>query len=112
MTLPELSERDATGRVADIYAELRLLSGTPVVALIFRHLATHPGLLEEIWTSLRPLLATGRLQETAWHLAERSVPSDLIPPIAPVAGQALGLDAANLPPILNAIDAYNRANPI
>lgn len=112
MTLPELSETDATGRIAEIYADLRSLSGTPVVALIFRHLATHPGLLEDIWASLRPLLRTGRLQETAWRLADQSVPADLIPPIAPVAREALGLNAANLPPILNAIDAYNRANPV
>ena len=111
-TLPELPEASATGSLAAIYAELRALTGTPVVALIFRHLATHPGLLEEIWESLRPLMTSGVLQETAWRIASQSVPPGLVPPIGRDAQMAIGLEPAALPPILNAIDAYNRANPV
>ena len=111
-TLPELPEASATGSLAAIYAELRALTGTPVVALIFRHLATHPGLLEEIWASLRPLMTSGVLQETAWRIASQSVPPGLVPPIGRDVQMAIGLEPAALPPILNAIDAYNRANPV
>ena len=72
MLLPELSERDATGEKAAIYAEMRRLGGVPMVALIFRHLATLPGALEWAWTAIGPAWRTGQLQETAWRIATAS----------------------------------------
>jgi hypothetical protein len=110
--LPELPEAAAAGPIKEIFAELRGLSATPVVALIFRHLATHEGLLEEIWAGLRPLMATGRIQETAWRSAERSIPDGLVPPLGADLRHALGIGEATLPPLLSALDAYNRANPV
>ena len=111
-TLEELSEADASGRVAEIYAELRRLSGVPVVALIFRHLATHEGLLDQIWAALRPLLTTGVLQDAAARVVDENIPADLIPPIDANVRCALGFDGVRMTPVLNAIDAYNRANAI
>ena len=111
-TLAEIPEAAATGSVAAIYAELRKLSGAPVVALIFRHLATHPGLLEQIWDSLAPLMQTGLLQETAWKITSESVPADLIPSINGDVRVAVGLERETPQGVLNAIDAYNRVNPV
>jgi hypothetical protein len=111
-TLKELSEAEAPYRVAEIYAQLRRLTGVPVVALIFRHLATHDGLLDQIWAALRPLLTTGVLQDAAVRVVNENIPPDLIPPIDANVRCAIGVHGVRLPPVLNAIDAYNRANAI
>jgi hypothetical protein len=108
--LPELPERDATGATREIYGELKRLGGVPMVALIFRHLATQPGALEWAWTAIGPAMASGRLQETAWRIAAQA----RLEPIAPMpraALAALGVDAAALREIHAVADAYNRANP-
>ena len=110
--LAELAEADAPPAIAAIFAELRQLSGVPMVALIFRHLATRPGALEDTWRSLRPAFETGRIQSTAWWLAESAPSEGLMPRIAPVAGAAIGIDDDALSRIRLTLDAYNRANPV
>ena len=57
--LPELQERDATGDVAVIYAEIRRLWAVPYVSSLQRHLATRPGWLEWTWAALSPAFASG-----------------------------------------------------
>lgn len=78
-TLEELPEVDATGRVGEIYGDLRQLCGVPVVALIFRRLATHVGLLDHIWLAVRPLVAGGLLQDAAAGVANDNVSQGPIP---------------------------------
>jgi hypothetical protein len=111
-TLAELSEADASGEKREIYAQLRRLSGVPMVALIFRHLATHPGLLEQTWKSIEPVLRNGMLQEAALKITEQHTMLGLMPPVDANARKALGLDDNALGPVINALNAYNRANPI
>ncbi len=108
--LTELAERDATGETARIYEEMRHLGGVPMVALIFRHLATLPGALGWMWAALGPAWRSGRLQETAWRIA-REAPLEPIARIRPEALAALGVDEAGLREIRDVLVAYNRANP-
>jgi hypothetical protein len=108
--LPELSERDALGAKAAIYAEMKRLGGVPMVALIFRHLATIPGGIEWAWAALEPAWREGRLQEAAWRIA-REAPLEPLAAIPREALDALGVDDAGLAEIRAVIDAYNRANP-
>jgi hypothetical protein len=108
--LPELSERDASGELAAIYAEMKHLGGVPMVALIFRHLATLPGALEWTWAAIGPAWKAGRLQEMAWRIA-RDVPLEPLARISREALAALGVDAKGLAEIRIVLDAYNRANP-
>jgi hypothetical protein len=111
-SLPELAEADAPASVRAIYAQLREAAQSPIAALIWRHIATHPGTLEACWDQLRPLAQSGCLAATAWRVARETVPSGLLPRIAPRAQALLGLqpaDAATLAPL---IEAYNRANPV
>lgn len=110
--LAELAEVDAPAEIAAIYAAIRHWSGVPMVALIFRHLATHEAVLPELWQGLRPLLETGLLQETAWRIAAAEVPEGLMPPVGRAAREAAGLDAAATDVVCRTIDAYNRANPV
>ena len=67
--LAELHEDQATGRIAEIYDEIRRFSGVPYVSSLQRFVATMPGVLEWAWDAVRPALASGVLQETAWRLA-------------------------------------------
>jgi hypothetical protein len=67
--LAELHEDQATGRIAEIYAEIRVFSGVPYVSSLQRFLATMPGVLEWAWDAVRPALASGIIQETGWRLA-------------------------------------------
>ncbi len=98
--LPELHEADATGRIAEIYAEIRRFSGVPYVSSLQRYLATLPGVLEWAWDALRPALASGVIPETGWHLAA-SVRLKPPAPVTQAACRAWGLDAASLAAIRN-----------
>ena len=67
--LAEISEKNATGSVATIYAEIRHATGLPLVNLIFRHMATIPGCLEWAWEGLRPLYTHGAIYAAAERIA-------------------------------------------
>jgi hypothetical protein len=108
--LDELSESRATGELRRIYGEFKRLSGVPMVALIYRHLATLPGVLEWSWALLEPALRSGALQRHAWALAERV--DAAVPPIPRAALRAAGLEARDEHGIAAVLDAYNRANPV
>ena len=108
--LAELPESHATGEKAAIYAEVKRLGGVPMVALIFRHLATLPGALEWTWGAIGPAWRDGRLQEAAWNIA-RETPMEPLAAIPREALAALDVDDAGLGEIRIALDAYNRANP-
>ena len=110
MFLPELSEADAQGRTKAIYEDMKRLGGVPMVALIFRHFATHQGVLEWLWDAIGPAWKNGHLQETAWRIAR----SARLQPIAKMHRPALrawGVDEAAESEIRDVLVAYNRANP-
>ena len=54
-SVPSILESDATGKVAEIYADIRQVLGTSIVNLIWRNLATIPGALEWTWITAKPL---------------------------------------------------------
>ncbi len=108
--LAELAERDAAGEKAAIYAEMKRLGGVPMVALIFRHLATIPGALEWLWAAIGPAWRAGFLQEAAWRIA-REAPMEPLAAIAREALVALGVDDAGLAEARIVVDSYNLANP-
>lgn len=107
--LPELAEADAPPDIKAIYQEIRTFSGVPMVALIWRHLATRPGVLQEAWGVLRPLFETGAVQRAAWGAAMIEVkPASL--PRARL--EYAGLDDEGRAAFARVLDAYNRANPV
>jgi hypothetical protein len=106
--LAEISAEAATGEIARIYEQIRRLTGVPLVALIYRHLATHPQALQALWRSVSPLLESGELQEGAWTIARGAWNAPA--PAADADLRALG--AAELVRAGDVIDVYNRANPV
>lgn len=109
--LPELHESQATGRIAEIYDDIRRFSGVPYVSSLQRYLATLPGVLEWAWATLRPAMASGVIPETGWRLA-----ADLRLPAAQVVPPATllrwGVDAAALAAIRNIAANFVRVSPV
>jgi hypothetical protein len=103
--LAELSEDDATGRIAEIYDDIRRFSGVPYVSSLQRYLATMPGVLEWAWDTLRPVMASGTIPETGWRLAQsvRLAPAAMRPPPT---------DPAAATAIRNIAENFVRVSPV
>src|SRR5271169_2727923 len=95
-TLLEVSEADAPESVQEIYRDIRRLSGVPMVALIFRHIATYPEILEEVWTSIGPLFRVGRSQDAAWRIAKLVSLAEPLSRLEPDTRDMLGLAGKDL----------------
>ena len=63
MSFAEIHEADASGETAAIYAELREALGVPLVNLIWRHFAALPGVLPELWATVRPVAQAQELRD-------------------------------------------------
>ncbi len=108
--LPELSEQDAGSEITAIYEEIKACCRVPMVALIYRHLATHDGVLEWSWRVLAPAMRSGALSAAAREVAAAPLGTAL-PPLTPDAAAALGLAAMDIAAIAYIAAAYNTANP-
>jgi AhpD family alkylhydroperoxidase len=60
-TVVPVAESEATGRVKEIFEDIRQTKGIDFVPNFWRTLATHPPLLEETWQRLKQVMAPGRL---------------------------------------------------
>lgn len=109
--LPELAEADAPPAIRAIYADIRRLGAVPMVALIWRHLATLPGVIEACWESVGPRFREGRVQEAAWAVA-RATALPPLPVLRPAALTLIGIGPAERATVATVLDAYNRANPV
>lgn len=103
--LAELPEAAATGRIAEIYDEIRRFSGVPYVSSLQRFLATLPGVLEWAWDALRPGMVSGVIPTTGWRLA-RSVR------LAPVRTAPPGIDQATRTAVCNIAANFVRVSPV
>ena len=107
--LAEIRQADAPPEIAAIYADIRAVSGVPMVNLIWRHFATLPGVLDWAWTALRPLVGSEEMQAARARVAAAvALPS--IPRLAPEALAEAGLDAAGLDALRAMMAAYVRGN--
>ncbi len=109
--LPELLEGDATGKIADIYAEIRLCSGVPYVSTLQRYLATIPGILEFAWTVVRPAMISGAAPHAAWKAASEAAPP-LFPNLSASNLQDLGINSDDLQTIRNIAANFARVSPV
>lgn len=107
--VPAISEADATGEIADLYADIRASLGVPVVNLIWRHFATLPGGLAWAWGSVRPLYLDGTIaaQASAFR-TDLQVPAPRRLDISALS--AAGLDSADLTSVTMILSSYERTN--
>ncbi len=107
----EISEHEATGEIAEIFAELRRLCGVPYVSAIHRYLAAKPGFLEWAWAAVGRAYRDGSIQEAGWHAAAGLA----LPPLDPIPAAALrawGLDEAALATVRDAAEGFIRVAPV
>ena len=108
--IPTVTEAEATGETAALFAELRATLGIPLVNLIWRHLATIPGGLAWTWTLLRPIYLSPDLAAAAQELH-----SGIALPIHPIPAfvyDTLGLDQTQRAAIASLIAGYDRGNSL
>ncbi len=109
--VPAVTEAEATGETAAIYADIRRVYGVSVVNLVWRHLATFPGALPWAWETVQPLYIDGTIRREAASIrASRHLPEVLAPP--PEVFAAAGLGPGDLLRIRDVLDAYDRTNPM
>lgn len=107
--VPAITEADAIGEIAELYADIRATLGVPVVNLIWRYLATMPGALAWTWSSVRPLYVSGQVANAAAHLRQSLVlPSQ--PAWPPAVLEAAGLDSDARAGIGQVLASYDRSN--
>jgi hypothetical protein len=104
-----ITEATATGEVAVIFADIRLVLGVDVVNLIWRHLATLPGALPWAWGVLRPLYTDGTIGGEAIGL-HNSLGMPELPAFPPEVFASAGLVSSDLSSIRNVLAAYDRTN--
>lgn len=107
--LAELPEAAATGRVAEVYADIRAVLGLPMVNLVYRHLATKPGLLERSWAALRPNLASSAAAAAADELTALASPLG-VAAVPRVSLAVAGLTGEEVMLARATLVAYRRAN--
>jgi hypothetical protein len=109
MTFPQVSQQDASPPIAAIYADIRRVSGLPVVNLIWRHFAALPGVLPWAWAAAAPLIGS-----TAMEAARTQMTTAMtLPPLVPrdrAEWHSVGIDDADLRQIISMNDAYIAAD--
>ena len=109
--LTEINEKDATGDIARIFAEIRLLWGVPYVSAIHRHLATRAGVLEWAWDAVGPAFRSGAAQQAGWLAGADCA----VAPLDAISRDALavwGIDTNALAAVRNAADGFVRVAPV
>jgi hypothetical protein len=107
--IPAISEGEATGLIAEIYADIRGVYRVGVVNLIWRHLATIPGGLPWVWSTIRPLYVNGSVsREAAVLRAALSLPE--LPPWPMAVLSSAGLQDEDIAGIRTILAAYDRTN--
>lgn len=106
-----IPENEASGETAELFADLRATLGVPFVNLIWRHLATLPGVLPAIWERVRPLYVSAELEGRAADLRIASTTPG-IEPLPSFVWDCGGVDERSRRAIGHLVTDYNRANSI
>jgi len=110
-SLPEVPFATAKGAVADIYAKLMRWSGSGSPALIYRHLATFPGLMEWCWRAVGPELESRALQPTLLGVVDTTT-GVTMPPLAPNVWADLGINDDDRALVATMLTSYDRMNTV
>lgn len=104
-----VSEAEAYGETAALFADIRHGLGVPVVNLVWRHLATIPGGLGWAWGTVRPLYASGRAAREGASLLG-ALPLPTLSPWSAQALRAAGVDGLGRRAVVAVLESYNRSN--
>ena len=109
--VPAITESDATGETAAIYADIRATLGIGVVNLIWRHLATIDGALPWIWHAIKPVYVSGSAAREAAALFDSLGLPDM--PLFPASAiRTAGVSDSDRDTVIDILDSYNRGNAL
>lgn len=109
--LEEISVATADPATLAIYHRMMSATGSGSPALIFRHMAVTPGLLNWVWKTLGDDVEAGWVQDAVWDVVASTPPV----PIDPITQSVLaetGIDRGARNLINNMLTSYNRMNPV
>jgi hypothetical protein len=109
--VPSVAEAEATGEIAELYADIRETLGMSFVNLIWRNIASIPDGLRWTWETMKPLYANGAVYGEAEALRDAQV----LPPVPRFSRAALhsvGIGEDDEAAIHSAIAGYDRGNPL
>lgn len=104
-----VDEASATGRTAEIFADIRRTMGIPLVTSIWRGLAGMGDSLDQVWALTRPIHESG-LPEQALARVIAGTALPLPEPLPPPLLGCIGLSQADLRDSRTILAAYNRSN--
>ena len=108
-TLPAVSETDATGEIAELYADIRETLNVSAINYVWRHIATIDGGLRWAWEAAKPMFVSGQVETESEHLmAELSFPK--LPSLSDTTLSLVGVSREDRAVIAAILDTYNRGN--
>jgi hypothetical protein len=109
-SVPSILESEATGQVAEIYADIRQVLRTSIVNLIWRNLATIPGALKWTWITAKPLYL-GPAPAYA-EAVRRAIDLPVAPSFSRDTLAAAGLSNDDVARIRDILDSYHYTNAL
>ncbi len=106
-----ISEAEATGRTAEIFAEIREVMQIPLVTSIWRTLEAIEGGLEAAWGAARPIYESGQPDALLAQL-RKEIELPTPEPIPADALNSVNLDGKDCESISSILAAYNRSNSL
>jgi len=108
-TLPAISENEATGEIAELYADIRETLNVTAINYVWRHIATIDGGLRWAWDAAKPMFVSGLVETECEHLmAELSFPE--LPSLSDTTLSLVGVNREDRGVIAAILDTYNRGN--
>ena len=108
-TLPAISESEASGEIAELYADIRATLNVTAINYVWRHIATIDGGLRWAWEAAKPMFVSGRVEQECEHLqAQLSYPE--LPGLSDSALSLVGVGRDGRDMIVAILDTYNRGN--
>jgi len=108
-TLPAVGEHEASGEIAEIYADIRATLNVSAINYVWRHIATIDGGLRWAWEAAKPMFVSGRVETECEHLqAQLSYPE--LPVLSDTALSLIGVSHDDRDMIIAILDTYNRGN--
>ncbi len=107
--LPAIGEHEASGDIAELYADIRATLRVSAINYVWRHIATIDGGLRWAWEAAKPLFLSGQVEAECRHvMAELDFPA--LPPLTESALELVGVDGGGCDQIRAILDTYNRGN--
>lgn len=110
-TVTALAEEDATGEIADIFADIRETMKIPMLTSIWRILAESKDDLASTWAAIKPMYATGKPEDALVHLEVSGAFPRFDPPTSAELRDAQ-INPTDLQRIKSIIRAYTRSNSL